>query len=61
MNKPRAFAFALTLATIAAIGGYAALRSAQAPQRVAAGSRPVWTEVAWPFPVDQWGKATRFA
>jgi hypothetical protein len=23
-------------------------------------SRPVWTEVQWPFPVDQWGKGKAF-
>jgi hypothetical protein len=23
--------------------------------------RPVWTEVAWPFPIDQWGKGKAFA
>ena len=22
--------------------------------------RPVWTEVAWPFPIDQWGKGKAF-
>ena len=21
---------------------------------------PVWTEVAWPFPIDQWGKGKAF-
>ena len=31
------------------------------PQRAAATApRPVWTEVAWPFPIDQWGKGKAF-
>jgi hypothetical protein len=31
------------------------------PQRAAAtASGPVWTEVAWPLPVDQWGKGKAF-
>ena len=30
-------------------------------QRAAATApRPVWTEVAWPFPIDQWGKGKAF-
>lgn len=27
---------------------------------VASPSRPVWTEVQWPFPIDQWGKGKAF-
>ena len=31
------------------------------PDRAAAtASRGVWTEVAWPFPIDQWGKGKAF-
>ena len=31
------------------------------PERAAAAApRPVWTEVAWPFPIDQWGKGRAF-
>jgi hypothetical protein len=31
------------------------------PQRAAAtATAPVWTEVAWPFPIDQWGKGKAF-
>ena len=31
------------------------------PQRAAATvSGPAWTEVAWPFPIDQWGKGKAF-
>jgi hypothetical protein len=60
MNKPRAFAIAAAVAVVTAIGGYAALRAAQAPQRAAAGDRQVWTEVGWPFPLDQWGRGRAF-
>ena len=27
----------------------------------AAPARPVWSEIAWPFPMDQWGKGKAFA
>jgi|ERR1043165_928307 hypothetical protein len=27
---------------------------------IAATPQPVWTEVAWPFPMDQWGKGKAF-
>ena len=31
------------------------------PQRAAATATvPVWTEVTWPFPIDQWGKGKAF-
>ena len=31
------------------------------PQHAAAtATAPVWTEVAWPFPIDQWGKGKAF-
>ncbi|WP_349628034.1 hypothetical protein [Bradyrhizobium lablabi] len=31
------------------------------PRRaIATAAVPVWTEVAWPFPVDQWGKGKAF-
>ena len=27
---------------------------------VATTPHPVWTEVAWPFPIDEWGKGKAF-
>jgi hypothetical protein len=31
------------------------------PERAAATApRPAWTEVAWPFPIDQWGRGKAF-
>jgi hypothetical protein len=51
-----AFAVLLTIAAVG--GGYAALRAAQAPQRAL--HRPAWTEIAWPFATDQWGRGRAF-
>jgi hypothetical protein len=30
------------------------------PAETNAASHPVWREVSWPFPMDQWGKGTAF-
>jgi hypothetical protein len=62
MSKRRAFAIAAAVALVAALGGYAALIAGQPsePQRIAAPDRPVWTEVKWPFPLDQWGLGRAF-
>ena len=38
----------------AAVAGYFALGGTPAAQ-------PVWTEVKWPFPIDQWGTGRAFA
>jgi hypothetical protein len=43
---------------VASIGGYAAFLAAKPPPDDA--HQPVWTEVAWPFPVDQWGGGWAF-
>jgi hypothetical protein len=58
MNKP--FAIASVVAIIAAAGGFAGLLAARAPSGAAAPIGPVWTEVAWPFPLDQWGRGRAF-
>jgi len=42
----------------AAGGGYAALRVAQTPQH--ASERLPWTEIAWTFATDQWGRGHAF-
>jgi hypothetical protein len=53
------------IATVAAvvlvvgIGGYAVFFAAKPPadtHRMSSRDRPVWTEAAWPFPIDQWGE-----
>jgi hypothetical protein len=52
------------IAVVAALllgGAAAALAWFGLPQRtVATASAPAWTEVAWPFPLDQWGKGKAF-
>src|SRR5580704_17376624 len=49
---------------IAGIDGYAVFLAAKRPpadaQRISSRERPVWTEAAWPFPVDQWGGGWAF-
>ena len=61
MGKLRAFAVAAVLAVAAAIGGAAAFLAAGGTERPRAGPlKPVWTEVAWPFPTDPWGRGRAF-
>ena len=40
---------------VAGIGGSAVFLAANT-HRMASGEQPVWTEAAWPFPIDQWGE-----
>ena len=54
---------AMTIAVAAAAGGrtgggVGVVRPSAAA--VATAPRPAWTEVAWPFPMDQWGKGKAF-
>ena len=44
------------------VGAFALLAGNRTADDGAAGSppRPVWTEVHWPFPMDQWGKGKAF-
>jgi hypothetical protein len=53
---------AIAVAAAFLLGGLvAALAWFGLPQRaVAIAPRPAWTEVAWPFPTDQWGKGKAF-
>jgi hypothetical protein len=51
------------LVLVAGIGGYAAFLAAKPPEdphRLSSRNRPVWTEVAWPFPIDEWGGGWAF-
>jgi hypothetical protein len=44
---------------VAGVGGYAVFLAAKPPAdtpRMSSRDRPVWTEAAWPFPIDQWGE-----
>lgn len=60
MSKPRAFLFVIAAAVVlsAAVGGYAAFLADR--PREPRSAAPVWTEVRWPFPLDQWGPGRAF-
>jgi len=48
---------------IAGIGGYALFLATKPPEdthRESWRARPIWTESAWPFPIDQWGQGWAF-
>jgi hypothetical protein len=61
--KPASLAFMIVagLAGVSA-GGFALLASRPASNVAANTStdRPVWNEVKWPFPIDQWGSGRAF-
>jgi hypothetical protein len=49
------------VALVAGIGGYAAFLAAKPDtHRTSSRDRPVWTEISWPFPIDQWGGGWAF-
>src|SRR5579864_2987677 len=53
MNKRiAAFAIAAAAGLVVGFGGAAVFLAAKA--RISDG--PVWTEITWPFPTDQWGE-----
>jgi hypothetical protein len=56
MSKQIVTVAAVVLA--AGIGGYSVFLAAKPPEDT---HRPVWTEGAWPFPVDQWGGGVGFS
>ena len=60
MRRRSAFALAAGLAAAgAAVFALATMKpAAKATDDVA---RPLWTEVRWPFPIDQWGTGRAFA
>src|SRR5215471_15343627 len=48
---------------IAGIGGYALFLATRPPEdtyRESRRAQPIWTEGAWPFPIDQWGQGWAF-
>jgi len=59
MSKSHMFAIAVAVVIMVAIRGSMGLLAVE-PQRSAPHSRPVWAEVAWPFPLDQWGRGRAF-
>ena len=42
------------------VSAFALLPARQASDRATTAPGPVWREVSWPFPMDQWGKGTAF-
>jgi hypothetical protein len=57
MMKPIASTIAaLALAALCSAGTYLALERSAAEPAV----RPVWTEIKWPFPLDEWGIGKAF-
>lgn len=62
MSK-RTMTHAAALVLVVGIGGYAGFLAAKAPfdwHHLSSRDRPVWTEVVWPFPVDEWGGGWAF-
>ena len=55
----RAATIAITAALVSALAAVLAWVGL-AERAAATAPRPVWTEVAWPFPIDQWGKGKAF-
>jgi hypothetical protein len=61
MMRSRRFVVALAFAAGGLAGALIAAEWLAANADVAATTvRPVWTEVQWPFPIDQWGKGKAF-
>ena len=61
MRKSR-IAVAIAALLLCGLGGVLLLNLGGATERALATSpRPVWNEVPWPFPMDQWGKGKAFA
>jgi hypothetical protein len=62
MRMTTAIAVAAAFGLGGVLGAFALLAGNRAADDGAAASppRPVWTEVQWPFPMDQWGKGKAF-
>ena len=61
--KSAGLALALTAGLAGAIAGYFALVAPKPAGKVTgdtSAARPVWAEVKWPFPIDQWGTGRAF-
>jgi hypothetical protein len=62
--KSAALALALAAGLAGAIAGYFALVAPGPAGKVTddtTAARPLWAEVKWPFPIDQWGTGHAFA
>ena len=61
MNRRLAIAIVTVVVLVAAAGGFATFRGATPLDGHHDSSDPsAWTEVAWPFPLDQWGSGKAF-
>jgi hypothetical protein len=61
MKTTTVIAAAATFALGGLVGTFALLASQRpADDRALAPLRPAWTEVQWPFPLDEWGKGKAF-
>ena len=61
MKVTTVIAAAATFALGGLVGTFALLASQRpADDRAPAPLRPAWTEVQWPFPLDEWGKGKAF-
>ena len=61
--KSAGLALALAAMLAGAIVGYVAIVAPSPASKVTGGTaaaRPVWAEVKWPFPIDQWGTGRAF-
>jgi hypothetical protein len=64
VTKSAGWVLALAAGLAAAIAGFFALVPTSPADKAAgdpSAARPVWTEVKWPFPIDQWGTGRAFA
>ncbi len=55
-----ATAIAIVVAALVSALAAALAWSGILPRAAATASGPAWTEVTWPFPIDQWGKGKAF-
>jgi hypothetical protein len=63
VTKSAGLALALAAGLAGAIVGYVAAVAPISMTKVAGGTvaaRPLWAEVKWPFPIDQWGTGRAF-
>jgi hypothetical protein len=59
MSKSRIVAIAVGFAITVGICSSMVLLAVE-PHRDAPRNRPIWAEVVWPFPLDQWGRGRAF-
>jgi hypothetical protein len=61
MRTRAAIAIGLAFVLLGAAGALALIGQGSASDRAAAKTaKPVWTEVQWPFPMDEWGQGKAF-